>query len=210
VQMVGNQDTADVDYAKIMDVLVERGLRARLKTGSFITGQLFVDLGMYPVTPPRYLGDAQGKIPELPTLPQKIDEISNSLSSLLEKVETFPIEEIGIRLLGTVEGMENIVTSPAIIESMDSLKQAAAGVNQLVTNLDTSVLPATQKALESAQVALGGVRDVTSPNSPIRYNFEETLKELSAAARSLRDLADFLEQNPNALILGKPGRREEE
>jgi paraquat-inducible protein B len=129
---------------------------------------------------------------------------------LLEKVETFPIEEIGIRLLGTVEGMENIVTSPAIIESMDSLKQAAAGVNQLVTNLDTSVLPATQKALESAQVALGGVRDVTSPNSPIRYNFEETLKELSAAARSLRDLADFLEQNPNALILGKPGRREEE
>ena len=165
---------------------------------------------MYPVTPPRYLGDAQGKIPELPTLPQKIDEISNSLSSLLEKVETFPIEEIGIRLLGTVEGMENIVTSPAIIESMDSLKQAAAGVNQLVTNLDTSVLPATQKALESAQVALGGVRDVTSPNSPIRYNFEETLKELSAAARSLRDLADFLEQNPNALILGKPGRREEE
>ena len=210
VQMVGNQDTAAVDYAKIMDVLVERGLRARLKTGSFITGQLFVDLGMYPVTPPRYLGDAQGKIPELPTLPQKIDEISNSLSSLLEKVETFPIEEIGIRLLGTVEGMENIVTSPAIIESMDSLKQAAAGVNQLVTNLDTSVLPATQKALESAQVALGGVRDVTSPNSPIRYNFEETLKELSAAARSLRDLADFLEQNPNALILGKPGRREEE
>ena len=77
-------------------------------------------------------------------------------------------------------------------------------------NLDTSVLPATQKALETAQVALGGVRDVTSPSSPVRYNFEETMKELSAAARSLRDLAEFLEQNPNALILGKPGRREEE
>ena len=106
--------------------------------------------------------------------------------------------------------MENIVTSPAIIEGMDSLKQAAAGVNQLVTNLDTSVLPATQKALETAQVALGGVRDVTSPSSPVRYNFEETMKELSAAARSLRDLAEFLEQNPNALILGKPGRLEEE
>ena len=210
VQMVGGQDPENTDYSQIMDVLVERGLRARLKTGSFITGQLFVDLGMYPVTPARYLGDEQGKIPELPTLPQKIDEISNSLSSLLEKVETFPIEEIGIRLLGTVEGMENIVTSPAIIEGMDSLKQAAAGVNQLVTNLDTSVLPATQKALETAQVALGGVRDVTSPSSPVRYNFEETMKELSAAARSLRDLAEFLEQNPKALILGKPGRREEE
>ncbi len=210
VQMVGGNDADGDEYDRIMGTLVDRGMRARLKTGSFITGQLFVDLGMYPVTPPRYLGDEKGKIPELPTLPQKIDEISNSLTSLLEKVETFPIEEIGIRLLGTVEGMENIVTSPAITEGMNSLKQAAAGVSQLVTNLDTSVLPATQNALEAAQAALGGVRDVTSPNSPIRYNFEETLKELSAAARSLRDLADFLEQNPNALILGKPGRREEE
>src|SRR5690606_33268756 len=43
VQMVGGQGPENTDYAQIMDVLVERGLRARLKTGSFITGQLFVD-----------------------------------------------------------------------------------------------------------------------------------------------------------------------
>lgn len=193
-----------------IQTLVDNGLRARLKTGSFITGQLFVDLAMNPVTPARYLGNQQGNIPELPTLPQKLDEIANSLTSLLEKVETFPLEEIGIRLLGTVEGMENIVTSPALTQGMTSLQQAAAGVNNLVEKLDTSVIPATQTALDAAREALGGVRDVTSPTSPVRYNLEQALKELGATARSLRDLAEFLEQNPSALILGKDRPKEDE
>ncbi|RCK46749.1 intermembrane transport protein PqiB [Thalassospira profundimaris] len=204
----GNLDENDPQAT--IDTLVENGLRARLKTGSFITGQLFVDLSMNPVTPARYLGDGNGQYRELPTLPQKLDEIANSLSSLLEKVETFPIEEIGIRLLGTVEGMENIVTSPALSDAMTNLKQAAAGVSSLVNNLDTTVLPATQTALDTAREALGGVRDITAPTSPLRYNLEQALKELSATARSLRDLTEFLEQNPSALILGKSGPKEDE
>lgn len=209
VQLVGGR-LGDVDPIETIETLVDNGLRARLKTGSFITGQLFVDLSMQPVSPARYLGNGQGNIPELPTLPQKLDEIANSLTSLLEKVETFPLEEIGIRLLGTVEGMENIVTSPALNDGMVSLQQAAAGISSLVTNLDASVLPATQTALDAAREALGGVRDVTSATSPVRYNLEQALKELSATARSLRELTEFLEQNPNALILGKSGPQENE
>lgn len=209
VSLVGGRQ-GDIDPQQTVEKLIDSGLRARLKTGSFITGQLFVDLAMNPVSPARYLGDQRGDLPELPTLPQKLDEIANSLSSLLEKVETFPLEEIGIRLLGTVEGMETIVTSPALTEGMDSLKEAAAGISSLVTNLDTSVLPATQTALDAAREALGGVRDVTAPTSPVRYNLEQALKELSATARSLRDLTEFLEQNPSALILGKSGPKEDE
>ncbi|MBO6807402.1 MlaD family protein [Thalassospira sp.] len=209
VSIVGGR-LGDVDPQETIETLVDNGMRARLKTGSFITGQLFVDLSMQPVSPARYLGDQQGELPELPTLPQKLDEIANSLTSLLEKVETFPLEEIGIRLLGTVEGMENIVTSPALNNGMVSLQQAAAGISTLVTNLDASVLPATQTALDAAREALGGVRDVTAPTSPVRYNLEQALKELGATARSLRELTDFLEQNPSALILGRSGPEEDE
>jgi paraquat-inducible protein B len=210
VQVAGSQRQTAEDYSQTINLLVERGLRARLKTGSFITGQLFVDLGMYPVTPARYLGRGTQKLPELPTLPLQIDEITRSLASLLEKIETFPIEEIGIRLLGTVEGMENFVTSPALTEGMESLNQAATGVARLVNRLDASVLPATRNALETAQAALGGIRDATAPTSPLRYNLEQALKDLGMMARSLRDLAEFLEQNPNALILGKSGPKEDE
>ncbi|MCC9622726.1 MlaD family protein [Thalassospira sp. MA62] len=210
VNLVGSGAAGDIAEAAPIDTLIANGLRARLKTGSFLTGQLFVELSMNPMSPARYLGDQASSLPELPTLPQRLDEIANSLTSLLEKLETFPVEEIGIRLLGTVEGMENIVTSPALSEGMVSLQQAAAGINDLVDNLDSSVIPATQTALDTAQQALGGVRDVTAPTSPVRYNLEQALKELSATARSLRDLAEFLEQNPNSLILGKSGPKENE
>jgi paraquat-inducible protein B len=39
--------------------------------------------------------------------------------------------------------------------------------------------------------------------SPTRADLENTLKELAGAARSLRVLADYLEQHPDALLKGK-------
>jgi paraquat-inducible protein B len=36
---------------------------------------------------------------------------------------------------------------------------------------------------------------------------DETLREVSAAARAIRVLADYLERNPNALLFGKGGDR---
>ena len=46
--------------------------------------------------------------------------------------------------------------------------------------------------------------DVVGPDSALRYDMARLLKELTTTARSLRTLADFLEKNPNALILGQP------
>ncbi|RCK51199.1 paraquat-inducible protein B [Thalassospira profundimaris] len=211
IQTVGAKPKSAAEYKAVLDQLIEHGLRARLKTSSFLTGQLYVDMDMYPLAPARYLGDDTGGngLQELPTLPNQIDEITDSLQSLLAKVETVPIEQIGMRVLGTVEGMENLVTSPELKQSIKSIQQASDGINQLVSHLDASVLPATEQALDEARKTLTDLRDMTAPNSPVRYNLEESLKEISTAARSVRTLADYLEQNPNALILGKSGNQEE-
>ncbi|AUG52774.1 intermembrane transport protein PqiB [Thalassospira marina] len=209
IQTVGDKPQSAAEYKEVIDQLIEHGLRARLKTSSFLTGQLYVDMDMYPLAPARYLGDGKGNVQELPTLPNQIDEITDSLQSLLAKVETIPIEQIGIRVLGTVEGMEDLVTSPELKKSMQSIQEASNGINQLVSHLDSSVLPATEEALDEARKTMTDLRDMTAPNSPVRYNLEESLKEISSAARSVRTLTDYLEQNPNALILGKSGNQEE-
>jgi len=54
---------------------------------------------------------------------------------------------------------------------------------------------------------LSAVRGVMSPDAPLIVELEETLKEISDAARSIRQLANTLDQHPEALIqdLGKPG-----
>jgi paraquat-inducible protein B len=43
---------------------------------------------------------------------------------------------------------------------------------------------------------------VLGPDSAL-HDLARLLKELTTTARALRTLADFLENNPNALILGK-------
>jgi paraquat-inducible protein B len=46
------------------------------------------------------------------------------------------------------------------------------------------------------------------PGSPITVRLESVLAEMGETARALRILAEFLEQNPSALIRGKPEREQ--
>lgn len=73
-------------------------------------------------------------------------------------------------------------------------------------SLDARVAPVADAAvatLAQARGALDGAGDVLAADSRTRYNLDRTLEELAAAARSLRIMADFLEQHPDALIRGK-------
>jgi len=61
-------------------------------------------------------------------------------------------------------------------------------------------LRATLKTAEDSLAALDGA---VSQNSEFRYRLETFLTELTAAARSLRSLTDYLERHPDALLRGK-------
>jgi paraquat-inducible protein B len=52
---------------------------------------------------------------------------------------------------------------------------------------------------------LQGVDGALSGDLPFGYQLKQTLQELGGAARSLRALADYLERNPESLLVGKPG-----
>jgi paraquat-inducible protein B len=67
-------------------------------------------------------------------------------------------------------------------------RDADARVAALGTNLDKT---------------LSAVRGVMSPDAPLIVELENTLQEISATARSFRQLADYLERHPEALIQGK-------
>ena len=52
------------------------------------------------------------------------------------------------------------------------------------------------------------IRGITDPDSATFYELSRSLREVSAAARSLRLLSNYVERNPRALIFGKPEMRE--
>ena len=164
-----------------MQTWIDTGMRARLKTGSLITGQLLVDIGLHPDKKPILRGD--GKYPEIPTIPSKLEEITRSLTALLDKVQALPLDELTTSLTKTVKSAE-----------------------RLIENINQNIAPETQLVLVEANKTLKTVREAIEPASSLRYDLETTLQELSAAARAIRLLAEYLESNPNALIYGKSGR----
>jgi paraquat-inducible protein B len=106
--------------------------------------------------------------------------------------------------------------APLTASIEQTLTDARAGIGdarELIASIDketTPLIPKIQKATESAQVALEqadqtlkSLQQIAEEGSQLRYQVSETLREISAASRSVRVLADFIDQHPDALLRGR-------
>jgi paraquat-inducible protein B len=188
---------------KIMDYLVEKGLRAQLKTGSLITGQLLVAIDMHPEAPPAKI-NWEGRYAELPTVPTAMEEMTTSLTQLLSKLEKLPIEQIGSDLQNTVAGANRLINSAELQKSVLALNQTLTQTQRFAAALNTSIAPELKTAVSNLDSALSQTQKLTrSLNSNVAPQADRTLKALQEAARSIKNLAAYLERNPEALIRGK-------
>lgn len=186
-----------------MQRLIDRGMKARMKSGNLLTGQLLVDLDFYPDDQALLRGD--GNVPEIPTLPSTVEEITRSLTAFLDKVQALPLGELTTSLTNTVKGVEALVNSEELPRALGSLDKALVSLDSLMTKVEQDMAPEVQATLAEAHETLKTIRQTIDTNSPLRYDLETTLEELANAARSIRLLAEYLESNPNALIYGKSG-----
>ncbi|SAL66793.1 PqiB family protein [Caballeronia telluris] len=160
--------------------LVERGLRAQLRTGSLLTGQLYVALDFFP-TAPKAAMNWEANPPEMPTVPGGLQSLQESVSSLVAKLNKIPFEGIGNDLRATLQEAK-----------------------RLVTTLDTQVAPEARGALVQAREALNATNRVMQTDSPLQQNAADAMRELARTAAAFRALAEYLERHPEALIRGKP------
>jgi len=157
-------------------------LRARLQTGSLITGQLFVEVDIFPDAAPAAMLTT-GKYPEIPTLPNSLEGIIASVNKILDRVEDSDIQ-------GTLVNLnELMVAANRLVSSVEKDMPGLA-----------SELSAT---LKSANGAMATLEASASTDGEIGNQIQDALKEISAAARSIRVMAEYLERHPEAFIKGK-------
>jgi paraquat-inducible protein B len=202
-QVVGETTLGENDE---MEMLVAKGLRAQLKTGSLLTGQLFVDLDFHPDAPPADV-KYDGKYPELPTVPAPLEMITASLNQLLNKIEKLPIEEIGSSLKKTVQGAERLVNSAELKQAVGELNETLKNTRMLVKNLNSTVAPELNTTLQQGQKTLADIGSMVNPDTALYRELQRAIKELADAAKSIRVMAEYLERHPDALIYGK-GKRQ--
>jgi paraquat-inducible protein B len=198
-EMLGEEQIIEKEE---IEKLVAKGLRAQLKTGSLLTGQLFVDIDFYPDAPTAQAVFGE-KFPELPTIPAPLQIITARVNDLLSKIETVPIEQIGKDLGDTLQNVKHLSDSQELLAAVHNLNKTLQRTQKLVQNLDSNVAPAINKTLEQAQKTLVSVEGTLGSDSPMQHEMKRALKELAEAARAIRVLADYLERNPDAIIFGK-------
>ena len=187
---------------KILDYLVENGLRAQLKIGNLITGQQLVSFDIFPKAPNRQI-TWNDPYPEFPTVPTPIEEISSQVSYILTKLTNMPLEQIGNDLRDTVKSTKQLMGAPELHEAARKLNAILTETQLLVADLRTGVTPDLSATLAQAKQSLAAVETTLNEDSPLQVNLNSALVELIAAARSLRALTDYLERHPEALIYGK-------
>ena len=180
----------DAVRAKTLQRLVDHGLRAQLKTGNLITGQLYVTLDFFPNEPKARIDLAKTPL-EIPTASGGFTELQSSVENVVRKIEKLPLDEIGADL-------KNIVKT---------LDATLRNVSALVERVDTEIAPELRQTLESARGALGRVQGALSEDAPLQGDLHGTLRDVARAAEAIRNLADYLERHPESLLRG---RRDEE
>ncbi|MFL6602909.1 MAG: intermembrane transport protein PqiB [Steroidobacteraceae bacterium] len=180
-------DATKAGQRDIVDRLVAAGMRARLKSGNLVTGQLYIDLDFVPHAP-RAAINWNTPRPQIPSIDGGLNALADKLGDIATKLDQVPVDQISAQLLKTLQELQGTLR----------------GTSALVGHLNDDVTPEVTAALGNARQALKAVESTLSDASPLQSDLRDTLKQLSRSARTLADLSDYLEQHPESLIRGKP------
>jgi paraquat-inducible protein B len=200
-------DSLSADDSRLQD-MIAAGLRTRLDVESFVTGQLVINLDMYPGTQAVFRGQ-DPPYPEIPSIPSEIRQAMERIQGFLTAIENkVPIEQIVDDLVAGISGFEQLMNSP-------DLKASLAGINKLVNSRDARELPGAlraataelQAAAADARGLIGNVDSQIEPALrqavPVMEQLQTTLREgeavLSLARGQLESNPETAAQLTNAL-----------
>lgn len=147
----------------LLEELIKKGLRARLATQSFVTGQLMIEFEMLPDTKVS-LKNTNSQFVEIPTVLSQLGELSKGFQQL-------PIRH-------SVEAFNLF---------FDNLNKEMPRIHKVISELDKVISNNSQASSDTVR------------------NLNQAIVDIGQAAKSFRNLADYLERHPEALLKGKGG-----
>ena len=162
-KIIEREDTGEYeDY--MLDNLIKKGLRAKLISANYLTGQLMIELVMEPDVEAVFRGT--GKYPEIPTMLSPFAAISNDLKEI-------PMRDSLMRFGNILQDIED-----KLPQILDNTAQATQKINDMLD----------KKSAETSKSMNG---------------FNSAMEEISKTSRSVKNLMDYLERHPEALLRGK-------
>jgi len=177
-------------------------------------------------------GSKYPEIPAVPTTLERVEVTAGEILAKLSEMDFKGMMDSVSRAVDGVGQLVNSPALNSALQRLDQtmpkIEQAVVEIRKMTTNIDGHIatvsanleqtsdaargamqqaaltLKQTDAALKEAEAAMINIRGISDPDSVTFYELGRSLREISAAARSLRLLSDSVQRNPRSLIFGKP------
>jgi paraquat-inducible protein B len=219
---------SSADYAK---ALIERGIRGKLQSQSLLTGQKYVDFDFLPDEPARLSG-LNPRYPELPTTPTAMEKLGERGERFFAKLAELPVDQMledirqalqSLRTLlesedlkGAISGSRRAASAvpPTLEEVRVTLAEvrktldAVAGETRETASAARDTFHEAREALARAERTLARLEETASGADEARVTVTQAIEELRQTLQALRNLVDYVQTHPEAVVLGKPAEKE--
>lgn len=156
----------------LRELVAEHGLRAKLESVSFVTGQYVVTLGLEPSAPPLAAPqETQGPV-QVPPTPATRDQVE-------EMLQTIDLGSLVGAATGTLQALEELLRSPALHSSLENLDDTLDGTRTALTELNTELRPLLQRA-DKTLAAYGELATTLEARvGPLATRIEQRLDDVS-------------------------------
>ncbi|MGH7925185.1 MAG: MlaD family protein [Candidatus Binatus sp.] len=219
-KIVSHGSAIDLSDPHTIPNLIREGMRAQLGSDSFVTGLMYVALDIQPNTPIQMVAPPGSPLQEIPAVPNTLEQAQAVAVRIFERLDKVDFNAVFTQMTGMLESIRQITSSPALKEvvahseqTREQLDHTLAGAQQTLHTVNGQVVPLSDSlqktsasadaAAKQAKATLGTVQTTIEPNSPVNYQAIQTLQDVSAAAHSVKELADYLQRNPSAIVRGR-------
>jgi paraquat-inducible protein B len=203
-----------------MRLAISRGLRAQLATESLLTGLLYIDLDMHPESPAHFVTNGNSTYTEIPTLPNPFEQAQSVAIKLIDQLDKVRLDQLVVTATQTMAAFRDLADSSDLRAVLDSIKQTGQSLDKtsqtlrtLTVDLDHQIAPMSgsvqatahdaDATLKKTQAMVERLDNALRPEAPLIYQANHTLVDVSEAARAIRQLAEYLERNPDAVVRGR-------
>ncbi len=134
--------------------------------------------------------------PELHQSTASLNETLKSADALLKNIDS-NVKPLVSDLKSTSEAARGTF---AQVEKTLAMNEGVPG--EIAADVKNT-LKSARLALDATQKAVDGVQQIAAQNANLGYEMNRSLEQMTALARSLRSLTDYLERHPESFIRGK-------
>lgn len=175
-----------------------------------------------PVVPsvPSAIAEFTASITDLLAKMRQVDfsGISTDLKALLVsariKVDDLQLQPAVDEVKSAAAAVRVLASDPQLVAAFANVNRTLAELQTTIGHIDGVVVPAGDElrrtlaeargAMEQLNAAAASVRRITGPQTGLGEEALRTFERVGEAAEAMQRLVDFLERNPNALLLGRP------